>query len=339
MPRIETDGKPWYVRGLGWFSLGLGVAELAAPGEIARLMGAPDNRRWRGVIRAIGARELAAGVGILARRRPQRWLWSRVVGDLMDLGVIAVANRGRLRAPRTGGGLLARLGQRVGVSRRPTNALPIALTAVAAVTALDVLASRRAGRLSSAASTTEPARGQGPFPLRASLTINRPREEVYAFWRQLENLPRFMIHLGSVRTLDRSRSHWTTAPATGRTVQWEAWITADRENQLIAWESLPGSGLVHAGEVRFVPAPGDHGTEVHLSLRVDPLSGMFGKAAVKLLHKVPEQLLVNDLRRLKQILETGEIMRSDASIHVGPHPARPSADGAATAPWSRSGGH
>jgi len=297
---LVRTGNPW-ATGLGMFSVGLGVAELLAPGPLARLIGVKDCPSNRLSLRLAGARELAVGAGLMTRRRPTRWLWSRVLGDVADL---------------------AMLGTALTKSRRAGAALPVAMAAVAGVTAVDLWASYwRAGEDGASGVSAGPS-----VPVRAVVTIDRPASEIYNLWRDFENLPRFMSHLRSVEVRDERTSHWTVS-ATGRDrLEWDAVITQDRPNQYIAWRSVEGADVEHAGEVRFVPAPGNRGTEVHLTMNVLPPAGVVGKAGAKLAHRVPEQLIAADLRRLKQLMELGEIVKSDASLHDLPHPARPAGE-------------
>lgn len=146
-----------------------------------------------------------------------------------------------------------------------------------------------------------------------SVTINRPRQEVYQFWRRLENLPRFMQHLESVTTDGAGVSHWVVKAPGGTTVEWDAEIGMDRPNEVITWRSLPGSDLPNEGAVRFTDAPGDRGTEVHVDLQYDPPVGRVGAMIAKLFGEEPKQQLRDDMRRFKQVLETGEVVRSDGS--------------------------
>lgn len=141
-----------------------------------------------------------------------------------------------------------------------------------------------------------------------SVTINRPRHEVYSFWRQLENLPRFMKHLQEVRQLDPKRSHWEARlPGDVGTLDWEAEITVEEPDTRLAWHSLPGSQIENAGEVRFEDAPGDRGTELHAAISYNPPAGALSKAAASLFNEVFAQLVKEDLRRVKQLLEIGEL--------------------------------
>jgi uncharacterized membrane protein len=155
------------------------------------------------------------------------------------------------------------------------------------------------------------------------ITINCSPEVAYRFWRDFENLPRFMHHLEAVQVLDPLRSHWKAKAPAGTTVEWDAEIIEDRQNQAIAWRSLEGASVENAGVVRFTPAPGGRGTEVRVELRYNPPGGPIGAAVAKLFGEEPRQQVSDDLRAFKQMLEIGEIVRSDASIHGKPHPAQP----------------
>jgi uncharacterized membrane protein len=146
-----------------------------------------------------------------------------------------------------------------------------------------------------------------------STTVMRPREEVYAFWRDLENLPRFMHHLEHVEATTPGRSRWT-ANAPGGSVEWDAEITEDTPNERLSWRSLPGAEVENSGSVSFVDAPGDRGTEVHVSLAYDPPAGAAGAKVAKLFGEEPSQQIRDDLRRFKQVMETGEVVLSDGSL-------------------------
>lgn len=164
------------------------------------------------------------------------------------------------------------------------------------------------------------------------ITVNRPVDEVYEFWRDLENLPKFMCHLESVRVTD-GQSHWRAKAPAGRTVEWDAMIVEDQPNEILSWRTLEGAGLVHAGSVRFVAAPGGRGTELHIHLHYELPGGKLGAALAKALGEDPSEQIQEDLRRFKQVMETGEVLHSDASIRRGPHPAQPSKVGEVRAPF------
>jgi uncharacterized membrane protein len=138
-------------------------------------------------------------------------------------------------------------------------------------------------------------------------TVNRSPDEVYRFWRNFENLPRFMRHVKSVKVLDEKYSLWTATALAGATVMWEAKIINEKPNELIAWQSVEGSGVRHWGMVRFTAAPGGNGTEVRVELEYEPPVGTAGAAIAKLFGEEPAQQIEEDLRRFKQVMEAGEM--------------------------------
>lgn len=295
----ERDGKASsrtrsVLRSLG---IGLGLWQLFAPRHIARLVGVSNQRRNLVLIRALGVRKLAVGLGLLTvRKRPSRWLWARAAGDILELGLLGNALRSR-RSDRT----------------RVTGAL----AALAGVSLLDAWSARQNQRVL-AGSTAR-------IPIRRSTTIARPPADVYRFWRDFKNLPKFMVHLESVETLDETRSYWRARGVGGKSFEWNAEIFEDRENELISWRTMGrGSQVAHAGVVRFVAAPGGRGTEIHIEATYDPPGGPLGRAFALAFGQELSQQIEGDLRRLKQVLEAGEVVESDASIHRGMHPARPS---------------
>lgn len=148
--------------------------------------------------------------------------------------------------------------------------------------------------------------GSQGIEVERTMTINRPREEVYAFWHDFELLPRFMQHLEAVKVLEPSRSHWIARGPLGTEIEWYAETVEDRPNELIAWRSLPGSDVENSGVVRFEDAPGDRGTEVHVRLSYYPPAGSASAAIAKLFGKEPSRQVLDDLRRFKQVVETGE---------------------------------
>jgi uncharacterized membrane protein len=143
------------------------------------------------------------------------------------------------------------------------------------------------------------------FKIEQSVIISRPREELYRFWRNLENLPRFMDHLQAVSVLDDRHSHWVVKGPAGVRLEWDAEITHEVENELIAWRSLPGSDLDHRGAVHFSPVH-NGGTEVRVILRYQPRGGTAANAISQILGERPSGQLVDDLRRFKQVMEAGE---------------------------------
>ena len=165
-------------------------------------------------------------------------------------------------------------------------------------------------------STAQPQRLAGPLGLslpkaaevhlESAITIARPADELYRYWRQQENLPKFMLYIESVTPSDDMHSHWVAKTPLDMRLEWDSEITADRPGELIAWRSLEGADLDQRGEVRFQPAPGQRGTEVRLKMDMIPGGGLLG-AAARFLKGLPEQMLHEDLRRFKQLMETGEI--------------------------------
>ena len=289
-------------RDLGYFSLGLGFATLLAPDGVARLAGVPDTGSTRAILRIVGVREIVQGIGILRQERPVGWLWSRVAGDVMDVTLTTLAlNSERAQRERVAATLVGLIG----------------------VGALDVWCSSQFSRRPDArvARTTE----DSAVDVKRAITINRPASEVYRFWHDFQNLPRFMRHLESVQADGGTRSHWKAKAPAGTTVEWDAEIVEDRPNELIAWRSLEGASVDNAGTVRFVPAPGDRGTEIHVEMRYDPPGGPVGATVAKLFGEEPGQQVADDLRHLKQVLETGEIPQSEATVKGG-GPAQPPAE-------------
>jgi hypothetical protein len=183
------------IRGLGWLGVTLGVSELAMPRLLARAIGVDPDGAAPAILRALGVREIASSAAVLARPDLPAPRWGRVIGDVIDLGLLGLA----LATPGTG-------------KRR----LAMALGMVAGVTALDVLAARRRGQV------------RQPLPVIASVTINKPPMEVYEFYRRFEQLPLFMDYLVSVEQHGNRRSTWTARLPVGGTVSWEAEIIEDR---------------------------------------------------------------------------------------------------------------
>jgi uncharacterized membrane protein len=149
--------------------------------------------------------------------------------------------------------------------------------------------------------------GNRGIKVEKSVLINKSPEELYRFWHNFENLPQFMNHLESVQVRDDRRSHWVAKAPLGTTVEWDAEIINEKENELIAWRSLEGADVNNAGSVRFQPARGGRGTEVKVSLEYDPPAGVLGAAVAKLFGEEPNQQVEEDLRRFKQLMETGVI--------------------------------
>ena len=291
---IDVNGER-LARGLGWFSIGLGLAEILAPRGVAKIAGV--RGKHTGLIRLFGLREIASGTGIFAQgRRPAAAVWSRVVGDALDLMALGAA----AASPKSRKGRVA-----------------FATANVLAVTALDVVCAQRLSRDDD--TTTGSA-----VRVKESVTIDRSPEELYQFWHDFQNLPRFMYHLESVQTTGDGRSHWVAKAPVGTTVAWDAEITEDIPNELIAWRSLEGADVDNRGSVRFERATGGRGTVVRVEIEYSPPGGVIGASIAKLFGEEPEGQVKDDLRRFKQVMETGEVVRSESSPEgMGQKPLHP----------------
>lgn len=152
-----------------------------------------------------------------------------------------------------------------------------------------------------------PKLAKGAIKVEKAVTVDRPAEEIYRFWRNFENLPRIMDHLKAVRSIDERRSHWVAKGPAGMEVEWDAEITEELDGRRIAWRSLEGSDVFTTGYVAFEPAPDGRGTEVRVSLEYQPPGGKAGAAMAKLFGEEPGRQIEEDLRTFKRMLETGEI--------------------------------
>jgi len=148
--------------------------------------------------------------------------------------------------------------------------------------------------------------GTGEQLIGRSVTINRPRAELFAYWRDFANLPSFMENVERIDTLSPARSHWVVRAPAGRTVEWDATITEEREGEFIAWASEEGADVPNSGTIAFRDA-GDRGTIVTVTIVYDPPFGIIGKVIAKLFQREPAIQARRDLRRFKQLMETGEV--------------------------------
>jgi uncharacterized membrane protein len=168
--------------------------------------------------------------------------------------------------------------------------------------------------------------GSTCFTSKRASPLKCPLEEVYRFWRDLENLPRFMQHLETVKSMSDGRSHWIVKAPSGRTAEWDAEIVEDSPNERIVWRSVPDSDIRQEGSVRFREAAADRGTEIDVELNYDAPAGSPGAIIATLFGREPAQQFRNELRRLKQVLETGEVVLSEGSLEgagEGPMQERP----------------
>jgi len=277
--RRESEAER-LAHGLGWLSIGLGLAGILAPHQIARFLG---TRNHGIIFRLMGLREIASGIGILTQRRPAGLLWARVGGDIIDL----IALRNALASERA----------------KPAN-IALASLAVGGIAALDA---RCAQQLT---------QNNGAYPdstveVTKTILINRQPEVLYRYWRDFENLPRFMRNLERVEVTASKTSRWTAKGPAGAWVRWDAEITEDRANEYIAWRSLENADVENSGSVRFSATPAGRGTLVAVEMRYHPPAGALGATIAKIFGRAPEQQVEADLRRFKQVMETGEIITTE----------------------------
>ena len=280
----RTNGAHTLAKALGWFSIGLGLTELTIPRRLGRSIGAGEQPT---VLSLFGVREIATGIGILAAADPTNGVRARVAGDLVDLAFLGSA----YAAART---------------RDDRVACATATAAVLGVTALDIYCATALGRTDIAARPQK-----NLIRVQKSIAVNRPLEELYAFWRQLNNLPQVMRHLHSVHELNAERSQWVALGPAGTLIQWEARITTDKPNELIAWQSLQGADVPNQGFVEFKRLPADHGAVVTVHVEYAPPGGRVTASVAKLFGRSPEQEIELDLRRWKQLMETGEVATTE----------------------------
>ena len=298
----RMTGDDRLMRFLGWLSLGLGTPPALQPDGFLRTIGIKDTPPRRAVaVTLVGMREFAAAAGLLYLNSPA-WLWGRVGGDILDLTMLGSSLRNR--------------------SSRDQRRTAAALTAVAAITAVDTYAAitRSLTRV-----RTETV---------GTTTISKSPQEVYDRWRQLTSLPTFMAHLEEIRVTGERTSHWRTVPVGGRHFEWDAEITEDVPGRRISWHPTDHAAVWNEGTVSFLEAPGGRGTEVHVRMRYALPGGRLGQLMARLLGEDPRQQLDDDLRRFKQVVETGEVVRSEgaptgkrARREFPQHPARPLAAG------------
>ena len=147
----------------------------------------------------------------------------------------------------------------------------------------------------------------GTTQVKKSLDVNRSPETCYRFWRDIENFPRFMPHVEQVESLDGTHSRWRVRGPLRQTVQWEAELTSDIPGQQLGWRAMSGAELAHTGLVRFSPAPGQRGTRIEVEFSFHPPLGKAGVMLARMTGEEPSQQISEDLRRFKQLIETGEI--------------------------------
>lgn len=292
---MATDER--WAQALGWFSIGLGLTEVLAPRQLANAIGIDDDADNQTVLRGFGVREIVNGIGILTQPKASGWLWGRVGGDAMDLAFLC---------------------KQYGKDTTHPGRLSTAVAAVVGVTALDVMCSEQTKQHARMNGTMviegAPVKRENAVThLKQAVTINRSAQELYNYWHNFENLPNFMNHLESVEMTDAEKSHWKAKAPLGATVSWDAEVTDDQPNRRIAWRSIPGTGIENWGSVEFLPSTNGEETIVRVELQYSPPGGTIGAAVAKLFGEEPEQQIWEDLHRFKQLMELGEITRSEGS--------------------------
>jgi uncharacterized membrane protein len=253
-------------------------------------------------MRLLGLREVASGVAILGLARPAPGLWSRVGGDAMDLTLLGMA----MKSP--------------GTDR--TRAVAATL-GVAGIAAMDVFSSLKSNGASSAPEVAK--RYESPR-VAAAVTVNAPIADIFSLWDGFHHLPSFMRDAAEVHVSSERQSHWTVTGPANTSFEWDAVITERQPNQLISWRTADGAPFTANGSVRFREAAGNRGVQVLFEAEFDPPAGGVGDMIATPLAKAMSAKLGNDLRRFKQLVELGEIVRSDDSIVPGPNPAQPVAE-------------
>lgn len=163
-------------------------------------------------------------------------------------------------------------------------------------------------------------RAQHGYRIEKTITVHQPPEELYRFWRNVENLPQAMTHLHSVRAADERRSHWVACGPWGTRLEWDAEIHNERDGRMIAWRSIPGGDVDTAGSIHFDPAPEGNGTLMRVSLKYDPPGGRAGAALAHFLGEGLEEQLEDDLRHFKHFMETGKPPLRDEFAAARPQP-------------------
>jgi uncharacterized membrane protein len=149
-----------------------------------------------------------------------------------------------------------------------------------------------------------------------TITVNRPVQEVFSFWRHLENLPRFMRFVRAVTSNGGNITHWVVT-ADDTTLEWDAETIEARVNEVLSWQSLPAAAVDNAGAILFRPAPGNRGTIVNVSLKYAPAGGRTTAKLAKIIGKDAEAIMEEDMFRFKSLIETGEIPTTEGQPRGG----------------------
>jgi uncharacterized membrane protein len=280
------DGLSPLQVGAGMIILGLGIAQLLAPRRVARSTGMHAHP---GVVRASGALSIASAANIFRRGKPAPLELARLASVALDLALLGRS------ATHT-------------ASRGQRSRLALAGAGVAAAAMLDMGGTLKQGaRQTRDERTTE----SGALAVEKCITVNKSPDECYRFWRNFDRFPEFMQHLDAVEKITDTRSHWKAKAPIGPSVEWDAEISADQPGEMLAWHSVQGADVDNGGTVRFEPAPGGRGTIVRVEMQYKPPGGKAGALVARLFGENPSQQMDGDLRRFKQLIETGEITTTE----------------------------
>lgn len=245
--------------------------------------------------------------------RPERAASVALGAALIGLGIRERGGRG-IAAALIGGALVA---------RGATGHCPVYRALGVSTGSPDAVLDAPRGRLSSGAATVN---ARTSIKVERAVTIDAPREVLFAFWRDFANLPRFMEHLEAVRVISPTRSHWTAKAPAGKTVEWDAEIVNEVPDAIIAWKSVGDADVANAGAVNFSDAAGGRGTIVKVTLDYEPPGGRVGNLVARLFGEDPDRQVREDLRKFKQLMEVGEITTSarrvEDSAYAGATPLR-----------------
>ena len=283
---LAGDGLSPLQLGAGMVILGLGIAQLLAPRQVARSTGIHAHP---GLVRTSGALSIASAASILGRGKPASLGFTRLASVALDLMLLG---RSATHAVKRGRG----------------SRLALASAGVAAAAMLDMRSTIQQGARQTMG---ERATESGAMAVEKCITINKSPDECYRFWRNFDRFPEFMQHLETVEKITDTRSHWKAKAPIGPSVEWDAEITTDQPGVLLAWHSVEGADVDNGGTVRFESAPGGRGTIVRVDMQYKPPGGKAGALVAKLFGENPSQQMDGDLRRFKQLIETGEITTTE----------------------------
>lgn len=298
-PGLAAGDVAQMAKALGWFSLGLGLAQVAMPRQVSTLIGLRGDEDDQKIMRVVGMREIASGLGILAQAKPTPWLWSRVGGDAMDLALL----RSAMDSPWS-----------------QKDRVTAAALAVLGITAADVLCSTK---ITAEPDQPDQAMQSNEVHVTAAVTVQAPVSKIFALWDGFQGLPRFMSDAATVQITGNRQSRWTVPGPAGTSLEWVVQITDVVPNEQIRWQTVDGGLFSAEGTVRFRTAPGNRGTQVIFDAHFSPPGGALGQKVAQPLAEIVKVKIGNDLRRFKQLIELGEVVHSDDSIVPGPNPAQP----------------